>query len=102
MTIGGVSAPLVSVIAGNFPETAMTSQHSLLPALALAPLIGGTRYTRAMAEPPDLAALARRYVDLWQDQLTAMAADPALAESTARLLQALVPVGVAAATAPSG
>src|SRR6185437_13479999 len=46
-----------------------------------------------MAESPDLAALARRYVDLWQDQLTAMAADPALAESTARLLQALVPVG---------
>jgi hypothetical protein len=47
----------------------------------------------AMAEPPDLAALARRYVDLWQDQLTAMAADPALAESTARLLAALVPAG---------
>jgi hypothetical protein len=46
-----------------------------------------------MAESPDLAALARRYIDLWQDQLTAMAADPALAESTARLLQALVPVG---------
>jgi hypothetical protein len=46
-----------------------------------------------MAESPDLAALARRYVDLWQDQLTAMAADPALAESTARLLAALVPVG---------
>jgi hypothetical protein len=46
-----------------------------------------------MAESPDLAALARRYVDLWQDQLTAMAADPALAESTARLLQALVPAG---------
>src|SRR5690349_19587468 len=46
-----------------------------------------------MAESPDLAALARRYVDLWQDQLTAMAADPALAETTARLLAALVPVG---------
>src|ERR1700744_3859481 len=46
-----------------------------------------------MADPPDLAALARRYVDLWQDQLTAMAADPALAESTARLLAALVPAG---------
>jgi hypothetical protein len=46
-----------------------------------------------MADSPDLAALARRYVDLWQDQLTAMAADPALAESTARLLAALVPAG---------
>jgi hypothetical protein len=44
-----------------------------------------------MAEPPDLSALAKRYVDLWQDQLIAMAADPVLAESTARLLAALVP-----------
>ncbi len=44
-----------------------------------------------MAEPPDLASLAKRYVDLWQDQLIAMAADPALAESTARILAALVP-----------
>jgi hypothetical protein len=44
-----------------------------------------------MAEPPDLSALAKRYVDLWQDQLIAMAADPALAESTARILAALVP-----------
>jgi hypothetical protein len=46
-----------------------------------------------MAEPPDLSALAKRYVDLWQDQLIAMAADPALAEGTARLLAALVPAG---------
>src|SRR6185437_2149871 len=44
-----------------------------------------------MAEPPDLASLAKRYVDLWQDQLIAMAADPALAESTARILAALAP-----------
>jgi hypothetical protein len=56
-------------------------------------LIEGAGILVAMAESPDLAALARRYIDLWQDQLTAMAADPALAESTARLLQALVPVG---------
>jgi hypothetical protein len=44
-----------------------------------------------MPEPPDLANLAKRYVDLWQDQLSAMAADPELAESMARLLAALVP-----------
>src|SRR5882724_8669343 len=42
-----------------------------------------------MAEPPDLAALAKRYVDLWQDQLIALAAHPELAEGLARLLAAL-------------
>ena len=46
-----------------------------------------------MAEPPDLASLAKRYLDLWQEQLTAMAADPDLAESMARLFAGLVPPG---------
>ena len=32
-----------------------------------------------MAEPPDLSNLAKRYVELWQDYLTAAAADPDLA-----------------------
>lgn len=31
--------------------------------------------------PEDFADLARRFADLWQDQLSAMAADPALAKS---------------------
>src|SRR5207253_10575077 len=39
-----------------------------------------------MAEPPDLSNLAKRYVELWQDYLTAAAADPELADSLARLL----------------
>ena len=39
-----------------------------------------------MAEPPDLSNLAKRYVELWQDYLTAAAADPDLADSLARLL----------------
>jgi len=34
--------------------------------------------------PPDFASLARRYLDLWQDQVNAMAKDPALAEALAR------------------
>ncbi|HLO78562.1 MAG TPA: hypothetical protein VK196_19075 [Magnetospirillum sp.] len=34
--------------------------------------------------PPDIRALARRYLDLWQDQMTAMAHDPALAEALAQ------------------
>src|SRR5437899_1827056 len=29
-----------------------------------------------MSEPPDLETLARRYLDLWQDQVTALAVDP--------------------------
>ena len=41
-----------------------------------------------MADPPDLSALAKRYVDLWQDQLIALAAHPELAESLARVLRA--------------
>ena len=44
-----------------------------------------------MAEPPDLAELAKRYVDLWQDQLMAIAGDPALADSMMRLFMAASP-----------
>src|SRR5438874_3603352 len=42
-----------------------------------------------MSEPPDLSVLAKRYVELWQDYLTAAAADPDLADSLARLLTGL-------------
>jgi len=40
-----------------------------------------------MTEPPDLDALARRYLDLWQDQMTAMAGDPTLATALGRLFE---------------
>jgi hypothetical protein len=33
--------------------------------------------------PPDLEQLARRYLDLWQEQVAAMATDPAVAEAVA-------------------
>jgi hypothetical protein len=49
-----------------------------------------------MAEPPDFAELAKRYVDLWQDHLMAIAGDPALAESVARMFLGL------GAAAPGG
>src|SRR5258705_3581994 len=39
-----------------------------------------------MDETPDLTSLARRWLDLWQEQVTALAGDPAVAEQTARLL----------------
>ena len=41
-----------------------------------------------MAEPPDLQDLAKRYLDLWQDQLRAMAADPDTMASVGRMLAA--------------
>ncbi|MBI5162306.1 MAG: hypothetical protein HY985_00215 [Magnetospirillum sp.] len=47
--------------------------------------------------PPDLKALARRYLDLWQDQVAAMAQDPTLAETVARGIAAMTQ---AAAPAP--
>jgi hypothetical protein len=39
-----------------------------------------------MTEPPDMEALARRFLALWQEQLLATAADPALAAALARTL----------------
>src|SRR5689334_19246817 len=42
-----------------------------------------------MAEPPDLETLARRYLDLWQEQVAAMAADPEMSEFMGRLMQAM-------------
>ena len=40
-------------------------------------------------DTPDFAALAREYLDLWEDQLAAMAGDTALAEQSARFFQAM-------------
>src|SRR5579859_6149625 len=39
-----------------------------------------------MSEPPDLSQLAKRYVALWQDYMTATASDPELADTLARLI----------------
>ena len=48
--------------------------------------------------PEDLDDLARRYVDLWQDQMTALAADPAFAESMQKVMATM---GVAASGLPA-
>ena len=64
----------------------MLTQNDRRPSLEFARM---RRYTSRMAEPPDLATLAKRYLDLWQEQLIAMAADPDLADSLARLLAGL-------------
>jgi hypothetical protein len=44
-------------------------------------------------EQPDLAALAKRFIDLWQEQMTALAGDPELAHSINRFLKAM-PAGM--------
>ena len=56
------------------------------------PLRGVADILGLMAAPPDLASLAKRYVDLWQDQLIAMAADPDLAGAFARVVGELTPL----------
>ncbi len=44
---------------------------------------------QAGADAPELADLARRLLDLWQDQLAAVAANPDLATQAARLMAAM-------------
>lgn len=56
------------------------------PAPARAAKGGGTVTDRE--EPPTMEALARRYLDLWQDQWAALCADPAVADSMARTMTA--------------
>ena len=47
----------------------------------------------AMTNQPDFTALARQYLDLWEDQLAAMAADPDLAEQTSRFFETMKQLG---------
>lgn len=44
---------------------------------------------QAGADAPELEELARRLLDLWQDQLTAVAANPDIATQAARLMAAM-------------
>jgi hypothetical protein len=52
-----------------------------------------------MSETPDLESLARRYLDLWEAQLSALAGDSALAEQMSRFIAAMGSAGLAAAAA---
>ena len=49
-----------------------------------------------MSEQADLDELARRYLDLWQDQMTALAGDPEFAEALQQLMTAMSVPGSAA------
>jgi hypothetical protein len=54
-----------------------------------------------MTDAPDIEQLARRYLDLWQDQTAALINDPALAEAMGRTY-ALMSKGAAAFFASAG
>lgn len=58
-------------------------------------------YSRPMTDAPDIEQLARRYLDLWQDQTAALINDPALAEAMGRTY-ALMSKGAAAFFAAAG
>lgn len=50
---------------------------------------GFCSYSAGMADTPDLDDLAKRYLDLWQEQLRAMASDPETVASVSRLFAAM-------------
>jgi hypothetical protein len=52
-----------------------------------------------MTDAPDLDKLARRYMDLWQDQMAAMVNDPKLADSMAQAYRLTVQGAAAIAQA---
>jgi hypothetical protein len=47
------------------------------------------------AEPPNLDELAKRYLDLWQDQIAAVSADPEVARTLGRYAQLWATLGPA-------
>lgn len=61
---------------------------------------GFCSYSAGMADTPDLDDLAKRYLDLWQEQLRVMAADPETVASVSRLFETMS--GASAAGDKSG
>ena len=61
---------------------------------------GFCSYSERMADTPDLDDLAKRYLDLWQEQLRAMASDPETVASVSRLFATMS--GAAGADEKSG
>lgn len=55
-----------------------------------------------MSETPDLKALAERYLDLWEEQFSAAAADPALAAAMAAWLGPWRALAAGAGAMPDG
>jgi hypothetical protein len=59
-------------------------------------------YSRAMSEEAKLDDLAHRYLELWQDQMSALAADPEFAEALGRLFKAMGLTGAEGGTDAGG
>jgi hypothetical protein len=66
------------------------------PARGAAPIVA------IMSETPDLKALAERYLDLWEEQFSAAAADPALAAAMAAWLGPWRALAAGAGAMPDG
>ena len=62
---------------------------------------------RAMADPADMDALAKRYIELWQEQLSRVSTDPSITDAWRSVFEAAAknmgwtPDVVAAYTTPS-
>jgi hypothetical protein len=57
-------------------------------------------YSAVMAERADIDELARRYLDLWQDQMTALAGDREFAEALQQLMTTMSVPGSAPGSVP--
>ncbi len=55
-----------------------------------------------MADEPELDELARRYLELWEDHVQAMAADPGVSEQFGRFLQSMAQMAPWSDAAPAG
>jgi len=55
-----------------------------------------------MSDAPDLDALAKRFLDLWQAQVAASVSDPALAEAIAQMMAGAPGAPGASHAAPGG
>lgn len=55
-----------------------------------------------MAEPPEIDELAKRYLDLWQEHLSGMAADPEWGAAMTRLFAAFVSPAMGPGAMPPG
>src|SRR3546814_10205114 len=67
------------------PRRGKTGDPEVLPEAGVAwPGPGRVTYSAAMTQPPDPHDLARRFLDLWQDQVQAMATDREMADAVRR------------------
>ena len=77
---------------------AISQAHACNAASPCRPAVASARLAVMSDDPPSLDDLAKRYLDLWQDQIAAVAADPDMAHTMGRYAQiwaAMGPAGLA-------